>query len=162
MNARSLIIGAACVVGLAAVMLMSRHEQAILTDHLPPRIAHSTQAEAEAIAGPNALPVLGTGSEAPYIPAAPAGKDPYQTITAYVVLRPGATFDDITPGVLVLRQSNWATARGSLVMHSALAKHGDTWIASGLHNAVSDTSEPITRANFVGIVASVHVFPITP
>ena len=148
------ILGGLLVVALLVFAAM--RSQRVLTDGLPPRTEHASQALALVSAGPEATPVLGTGSMAPYIPAAPAGRDPLATVVAYVTLRPGATFSDITPGLLVIYRPRWAA--GAHVLHQAAQLTAAGWVMTGLHNTRSESWEPITAAEFVGIIKAVHVW----
>jgi len=147
---------AGAVVGLAVLVLLARNKQNVLERGLPPRIVCTDRAAALAQAGAAAIPVLGTGSLAPYVPAAPAGSDPLQTIMAYAVIDPAASFADIKPGALCIYSADFTPYR---VMHQASAKDSLGWIGSGLHNAHSEASWRITPQNFVGIVGRVYVWP---
>ena len=149
-----LIVGA--VIGCAALMFLARHKQRVLLDGLPPRIVCASKADALTQAGPGAIPVLGTGSLAPFISAAPAGSDPLQTVMAYAVIDPSATFEDIRGGTLCIYDADWTKFR---LMHQASAQDSLGWIGSGLNNAHSEAAWRITPQNFVGIVARVYVWP---
>lgn len=152
--ARYLLAGAAL---LALVAFVALRQQRVLERGLPPRTECRTQAEALTLAGPGALPILGTGSMAPYIPAAAAGRDPLATIVAYAVLRPGATIADVTPGALVTYRPGWDTA--AHVIHGAAAQDRDGWIMSGLANRDYENKHRLTAANFTGLVAHVYTWP---
>jgi len=120
----------------------------------------SESLEAWALAGPTAVVVLGTGSMAPYIPAAPAGADPLRTVCALVILAPDARYTDITSGALCIYTPNWA---GRNVIHQAAKIDGDGWVMTGLSNRYSESGERVTASNFVGIVARTYVWqPILP
>jgi len=149
-----LLIGA--VLGIALLVLLARHKQGVLERGLPPRIVCTDRAAALAQAGAGAIPVLGTGSLAPYVPAAPEGSDPLQTVMAYAVIDPAASFADIKPGTLCIYSADFTPYR---VMHQASAKDSLGWIGSGLHNAHSESFARITPQNFVGIVGRVYVWP---
>jgi len=149
-----LILGA--VVGLAALVFLAIHNQNVLERGLPPRIHCKNQGDALLQAGHGAIPVLGTGSLAPYIPAAPAGSDPMVTVVAYAVIDHAATFAEISPGTLCIYAPDWTKGR---VMHQAAARDSLGWIMSGLHNAHSEAGWRVTQQNFVGIVARVYVWP---
>ena len=155
MNTRALLI-ALVVLGLAAVLVLARRSQRVLIDGLPLRIECKTQAEAQALAGPGAISVLGTGSMAPYIPAAATGLDPLATVCAYVVLVPGATVEGVTPGALCIYVPEWARRN---VMHQAASFSEGGWIMTGLGNKTYENSERMTGRNFVGIVARTYVWP---
>lgn len=153
MNRVGLVL--ALVLGLAALLIVSKRHQAEIARGLPPRIVCANQGEAFALAGVGATPVLGTGSMAPWIPAALPGLDPRQTVVAYAVIDSAATFDGITTGALVVYFATWA---GGRVIHQAAARDGGGWIMSGLHNERSETWERVTAANYIGTVARVYVW----
>jgi hypothetical protein len=143
---------------LVAIAIVAKQRQHVLESGLPLRIQCLSEDDAKERAGPGAVPVLGTGSMAPFIPAAPKGKDPYKTNAAYVVFQSGATFEDITPGRLVVYKAEWA--KGAHVIHGAATKDSYGWIPSGLHNDRSESWARITPANLVGIIARVYVWPL--
>lgn len=147
---------AGAVLGIAVLVLIARHKQGVLERGLPPRIVCTNQVDALQQAGPGAIPVLGTGSLAPYIAAAPAGSDPLNTVMAYAVIDPAATFADIRAGKLCVYSTDWTKFR---VMHQASSRDSLGYIGSGLHNARSESWARITPQNFVGIVARVYVWP---
>ena len=153
MNRIALVV--ALVLGLAALLVVSKRKQADLARGLPPRIVCASQGEAFALAGVGATPVLGTGSMAPWIPAALPGLDPRKTVVAYAVIDTAATYDGITTGALVVYFATWA---GGRVLHQAAAKDSGGWIMSGLHNERSETWERVTAANYIGTVARVYVW----
>jgi hypothetical protein len=145
----------ALVLGLAALLVVSKRKQADLARGLPPRVVCVSQADALAQAGAGATPILGTGSMAPWIPAALPGLDPRKTVVAYAVIDTAATHDGITTGALVVYFATWA---GGRVIHQAAARDSGGWIMSGLHNERSETWERVTAANYVGTVARVYVW----
>jgi hypothetical protein len=145
----------ALVLGLAALLVVSKRKQAEIARGLPPRIVCANQGEAFGLAGLGATPVLGTGSMAPWIPAALPGLDPRQTVVAYAVIDTAATYDGITTGALVVYFAAWA---GGRVIHQAAAKDSGGWIMSGLHNERSETWERVTAKNYIGTVARVYVW----
>ena len=153
MNRVALVL--ALVLGLAALLIVSKRKQAEIARGLPPRIVCASQGEAFALAGVGATPVLGTGSMAPWIPAALPGLDPRKTVVAYAVIDTAATYDGITTGALVVYFATWA---GGRVLHQAAARDGGGWIMSGLHNERSETWERVTAANYIGTVARVYVW----
>ena len=145
----------ALVLGLVALLVVSKRHQAEIARGLPPRIVCASQGEAFSLAGVGATPVLGTGSMAPWIPAALPGLDPRKTVVAYAVIDSAATFDGITTGALVVYFATWA---GGRVLHQAAARDSGGWIMSGLHNERSETWERVTAANYVGTVSRVYVW----
>ena len=155
MNARNILIGL-LVVALVVILLVANRNQSVLEKGLPPRIVCTTEMDARVRAGAGSVLVLGTGSMAPYIPAAAPGKDPDTTPVAFAALRAGATFAEIKPGDLCLYLPTWTPG---YVMHQAAQKDGDGWIMSGLHNERSEASWRVTEQNFKGIIARVYVWP---
>ena len=155
---RSLIyvLGAALIV--AGLALMAWRSQRVLSANLPPRVECASQAEARDLAGLHGVAILGTGSMAPYIPPAPAGRDPLRTVCAFAVLDASASFDSITPGALCIYAPGWAN--GGLVIHVAAEKDRAGWIMSGLNNAHSEAAWRVTPANFRGIVRRVYTWPL--
>ncbi len=153
MNRIGLVL--ALVLGLVALLIVSKRKQTDLARGLPPRIVCASQGEAFALAGVSATPVLGTGSMAPWIPAALPGLDPRKTVVAYAVLDRAAPYDGITTGALVVYFATWA---GGRVLHQAAARDSGGWIMSGLHNERSETWERVTAANYIGTVSRVYVW----
>lgn len=148
------ILGAVCLaLGLGLLAWQAQHT---LTSNLPPRIECRDEAEARTLAGPAAIAVLGTGSMAPFIPAALPGQDPRKTVVAYAVIEP-ATYADIQAGDLCIYETEWTPG---LVMHPAAMKDFGGWIMSGTGNARSEARWRVTPANFRGIVARVYVWPL--
>jgi len=153
---RTVLLALGLVLLLAAIVLVARHKESVLVAGLPVRIVCTDQAAAKEQAGLGAIAVLGTGSMAPYIPAALPGRDPLSTVVAYAVLDGTATFDGITKGALIVYAPAWAKGR---VMHQAALLDSGGWIMSGLHNERSETWERLTPATYVGTVARVYVWP---
>ena len=84
MTLRTALLALGLALLLAAVLLVAKRKEATLVAGLPVRLVCADQAAALALAGPAAaIPVLGTGSMAPYIPSALPGRDPLATIVAY-------------------------------------------------------------------------------
>jgi len=156
MNTRAIII-ALVVLGIAMLLFLARKNQKVLHDGLPRRIEVASQAVAQAHAGPLAIPVRGTGSMAPFIPASAAGIDPLSVVMAYAVPQDGAKYVDITPGALVVYSINYV--KGHNTMHQAALLDGGGWIMTGLHNKGYETSVRVTKENFVALVAKVYVWP---
>lgn len=159
MNRIGIILAAVILASLVAFAWL---HQRIMVAGLPPREPCENRADAVAKAGAFArangglvIAVLGTGSMAPYIPAAPTGEDPRGYITAYAVTVP-ATFADIKPGSLCLYRAEWSPSVS--VIHQAAQRDGDGWVMSGLHNARSEAAWRVTPANFIGIAAKVFTF----
>ncbi len=148
---------------VAALGVVTWRSTRVMSDHLPPRTvcADESAARAQATAwalqsGGSVVAVLGTGSMAPYIPAAAAGRDPRATIVAYAVTRPGATYADIRPGDLCLYLAEWAPAQ--CVLHVAALYDALGWIMSGLHNRTYENAVRVTPANFRGLTAAVFTW----
>lgn len=149
------LLGAAIVVGGLAYLTFRSHR--VATDGLPTRIeCKGGEAEALALAGPRGIPILGTGSMAPFIPPAPKGKNPKTTVVAYAVMESAASYSDIQAGDLCIYQPEWHVG---LVIHQAVKRDGLGWIMSGLNNPRSESGWRVTSANFRGIVARVYVWP---
>ena len=151
---RSLLL-AVLALGLVVVLGLALRSERVLTAGLPLRIVAKSEADAWTLAGPAAVVVLGTGSMAPYIPAAPKGADPLRTVSALVVLVPQARYADIKAGALCIYVPTWA---GRNVMHQAAQIDAGGWIMTGLGNKEYETKERVTAANFVGIVARTYVW----
>lgn len=156
------ILAAALVLG--GLSWLAARSQRTLERGLPPRIvcASLPAAAAEAAAwqrqhGGTLLPILGTGSMQPYIPAAPAGADPRATIVAYAVTAAGATYHDIAPGALCTYRPTF-DASGHYI-HGAAERDRHGWIMSGLNNERSESWARVTPQNFTGLVAIVFVGP---
>jgi len=151
------ILGGLLVVALRVFAAM--RSPRVLETGLPPRMEHATQALALVAAGPHAVPVAGTGSMAPYIPAALPGAGDLRTIVvAYITPRTGARFPDITPGALVIYRPVWHN--GLPVIHGAALRDSAGWVMSGLANARSEPGERVTADNFLALVESVHLWPL--
>lgn len=149
---------------LAALVAFAWLHQRTMQAGLPPRTVCPTQVDALAQAGSFAkahggavVPVLGTGSMAPFLPAAPAGADPLTTIVAYIVIDPHATFAEIKTGSLCIYRPEWSPRYP--VMHQAAQQDSLGWIMSGLHNPRSEPGWRTTERNFVGLVACAFVWP---
>ena len=148
---RYILIGAAV---LAIIAFFAVRQQRAMIAGLPPRVVCASPVDAHLQAGIGAIEVLGTGSMAPYIPKAPAGSDPLTTVVALV--KPSERpFKSILKGDLVVYRPKWAKGN---VMHQAAQKQGEKWIMSGLHNAQSESFEPIGEDQFVCIVDKVFVW----
>ena len=152
---RSLLL-AALALGLVVVLGLALRSERVLTAGLPLRIVAKSQEEARTLAGLGAVAVLGTGSMAPYIAAAPKGSDPLATVMAYVVTVQGATIADVKAGSLCIYVPEWA---GRHVMHQAASFSEGGWIMTGLGTKSYETTERMTRRNFVGIVSRTYIWP---
>lgn len=148
------LIGIAVGLLVAALLLLAFWQHRAMASGLPPRIVCLNQLDALAKAGPSSYPVLGTGSMAPYIPAAANGFDPLATVVAYAkpVSKP---FAAIQKGDLVSYRPKWSKG---CVLHQAAQKTASGWIMSGLHNAQSESFEPITEKEFVAVIGAVYVW----
>ena len=96
---------------------------------------------------------------APFIPPAAPGLVPLDTVVAYVVLDPAATYESVAVGALVLYTAGWTSHH---VLHQAALKDRLGWIMSGLHNERSETWERVTPANYKGTVGRVYVWSPPP
>lgn len=155
MTLRRSILLAVLALGLVVVLGLALRSERVLLAGLPTRVIVASEAEAWTLAGPGAVVVLGTGSMAPYIPAAPAGADPLRTVCALAILVPGARYADITAGSLCIYVPHWANRN---VMHQAAQIDAGGWIMTGLGNKVYENKERVTASNFVGIVARTYVW----
>lgn len=144
---------------LATLLLLALRAHRTLLRGLPERIECTGPAEAFSRALADNLPpyrVAGTGSMAPYIPAAPAGADPLGTVVAYAV--PGhGRFADVRRGTLCAYAPTWC-APGMTVLHQAAQRTSAGWLMTGLANARSDGPEPMTPTTFRAIVVRVYVW----
>ena len=152
------------VLVLAALLGSALYWQHVFSSNLPPVTACHDRADAHAQAldyqaahGGRILTILGTGSMAPYIPAAAPGLDTEKTIVAYVVTEAHATFDDITPGSLVTYRAAWSEKYS--IIHVAALKDSGGWIMSGLHNPRSEPQWRVTADNFLGLAAHTFTWP---
>ena len=152
---RSLLLGVLAL-GLVLILALALRSERVLVNGLPPRIVVKSQVEARALAGALAVPVLGTGSMAPYIPSATNGADPLKTVVAYAVLNTDLVYSDITPGALVIYSINYV--KGSNTMHQAALLDASGWIMTGLGNKEYENRVRVTSANFVGIVSKVYIW----
>ena len=151
---RSLLL-ALLALGLVALLALALRSERVLTAGLPLRIVAKTQDEARTLASLGAVAVLGTGSMAPYIAAAPAGTDPLATVMAYVVTVQGATIADVRAGSLCIYIPEWA---GRHVMHQAASFSEGGWIMTGLGTKTYENAERMTGRNFVGIVSRTYIW----
>ena len=148
------LIGTAVVLLVVALLLLAFWQHRAMASGLPPRVVCASPVEAYLKAGGGAIQVLGTGSMAPYIPAAPKGSDPLTTVVALV--KPSERpFAAISKGDLVVYRPHWA--KGSII-HQAAQKQGGKWIMSGLHNASSESFEPVGEDQFVCIIQTTYVW----
>lgn len=154
-----LILAAAGV--LVALVAFSFRWQRVLEDGLPPRIECRSLDEAMAQAfawkvahGGEILRVLGTGSMAPYIPAAPIGVDP-RSFTAAFVVTSGEGFAALAPGRLCAYRP--AFAGEHVYLHQAATQDAGGWIMTGLANRHYEWWARVTPENFVGLAAATFV-----
>ena len=156
MTLRRSILVALLALGLVVVLGLALRSERVLTAGLPLRIVAKSQQEAQTLAGLGAVAVIGTGSMAPYIAAAPKGSDPFATVMAYVVTVQGATIADVRAGSLCIYVPEWA---GRHVMHQAASFSEGGWIMTGLGTKSYETTERMTGRNFVGIVSRTYTWP---
>lgn len=156
MTLRRSILVAVLALGLVVVLGLALRSERVLAAGLPLRIVAKSKEEAQTLAGLGAVAVLGTGSMAPYIAAAPKGSDPLSTVMAYVVTAQGATIADVKAGSLCIYVPEWA---GRHVMHQAASFSEGGWIMTGLGTKSYETTERMTGRNFVGIVARTYIWP---
>ena len=156
MTLRRSILVALLALGLVVVLGLALRSERVLTAGLPLRIVAKSQEEARTLAGIGAVGVLGTGSMAPYIAAAPAGSDPLAKVMAYAVPSASLRYGDITAGALVIYSINYVA--GSNTMHQAAQLDDHGWIMTGLGNKAYENKVRVTKENFVGIVSRVYVW----
>ena len=156
MTLRRSILVALLALGLVVVLGLALRSERVLTAGLPLRIVAKSQQEAQTLAGLGAIAVLGTGSMAPYIAAAPKGSDPLATVMAYAVPSASLRYGDITAGALVIYSINYVA--GSNTMHQAAQLDAGGWIMTGLGNKAYENNVRVTKENFVGIVTRVYVW----
>lgn len=143
----------ACLAFIALLFIAYRQQRAMQAG-LPPRIVCNTLAEAREQAGWAAYAILGTGSMAPYIPAAKPGQDPLSTIVA--LAKPSsAGFKAIRKGDLVVYRPNWFPGP---VCHQAALKDEGGWIMSGLNNRESESFTRVGPEQFLAIIEKVYVW----
>lgn len=157
---RALAIVVALVLG--ALVASAVYWQRALAAGLPPRAECPTLADAFAqardeakLTGGRLFAIVGTGSMAPFIPAATPGLDPKTTVVAYAVGVPDAAFADVQTGKLCVYVAAWDASL--TVMHQAAQFTASGWIMTGLHNKTYESGTRVTAANFRGIVAKVWV-----
>lgn len=156
---RNTTIVAIAVLALVAGAVVALRFLNRMSSALPLREEFGSRSEAHAAAlarvashGGAITSVLGTGSMAPYIPAAAKDKN---DIVAFVVTNPARDYASIKQGDLCLYRPDWL--RGSLVLHQAALFNSDGWVMSGLHNQRSESEERMTPSKFVGVVNYVSV-----
>ena len=142
---------------MVSLLWLAFRSQRVLEQGLPQRIECANQADAIKQAGPNAYPVRGTGSMAPFFPATPAGVDPMTTFVAYVVPS-GASYGEIKPGNLCIYWMALPDGTKLLVIHQAALKDSGGWIMSGLHNKRSESWARVTKENFVVVIGRAYVW----
>lgn len=159
MNARTLLLVAAGLAVVALASWLAWRAQRTLLRGLPPKTEHASVSQARDAAfayalahGGSVVPIAGTGSQAPYIPAARPGEDPKDPL-AFAVTSAGKGWADITPGALVIYRPAWHPS--SPVMHQAAQFSAGGWVMSGLHNERSESWERMTPEKFLGLVAYV-------
>lgn len=146
------------VVALALLLVLAWRYQRTLELGLPAREVCADAADARLRAeqwsrtnGYAMTPVRGTGSMAPFIPAAPAGSDPYATMMAYAAIDTRRTWASVQAGELCVYRSPQGP-----IMHSAAARRGAAWVMAGLHNRESDYY--MRESDLIGVVARVFVW----
>lgn len=155
---KSKLLVAGLALALVALFVLSYRTKRVLELGLPERVECLNQADALARAGNGAFPILGTGSMAPFIPPAPAGLDPMQTVVAYAVAREGATFEDARLGNWVVYAPTWQAKL--FAMHAVAQRDAGGLIMTGLHNKDFESFTRVTPANFRALVAKVYVWPL--
>ena len=148
------LVGIAVGLFIAALLLLAFWQHRAMQRGLPQRIVCLSPVDAFLKAGNGAIQVMGTGSMVPFIPAAPKGSVPEDTVVA--LAKPSSKpFKAISKGDLVVYRAGWTK---SLVIHQAAQKHGDLWVMSGLGNAQSEWFAPVSEKEFVCVVEAVYVW----
>ena len=162
MNRIGIILAA---VILAALVAFAWLHQRTMIRGLPPRTVCASQAVALAQAGAFAkahggdiVPVLGTGSMSPYLPAAPAGVDPLGYVGAYVIVDRSASYESITLGQLCVYRAEWSPRYA--VMHQAAQRDSLGLIMSGLNNPRSESHWRVTPKDLLGVAVHAFVWPV--
>lgn len=165
MNGKVIGLIAAAAVAIVVLLVLSRKSFSDLQANLPPKVLCASDGEAGMKAllwqmenpGGRIVPVLGTGSMAPFIPAAPQGRNPMETVVAMLgVVR--VPFDSIREGDLLTYTADFS--QGHPVCHVAAKKEGRGWIMSGLNNRYSETWTRVTEETYIAKVVVVWVWPI--
>ena len=158
---RNTIIALCASLALIAGAVIALRSYSTMSSALPQREEFGSRTEAYAAAlkfvtsnGGTITSVLGTGSMAPYIPAAKPGQ-PIEDAVAFVVTDPRRDYATIRPGDLCLYKPDWF--QGRLVLHQAAQFNSDGWVMSGLHNSRSESEERMTASKFIGIVVYTSV-----
>lgn len=148
------LVGIAVCCLVAILLLLAFWQHKAMASGLPERIVCSSPIDAHLKAGPNAIEVLGTGSMAPFIQAAPKNADPLKTVVA--LAKPSdKTFSEIKKGDLIVYWADWAHGN---VIHQAAQKDSGGWIMSGLHNAQSESFARVTAESFRAVIEEVYVW----
>jgi hypothetical protein len=142
---------AAGIAALSCLLLLAYCQHRSMVAGLPPRIVCASEAEAVLKAGAGAVPVRGTGSMVPFIPANPANP---QSIVAYAAPS-GKPYSELKKGDLVVYYADWAKGN---VIHQAAQKDGKGWIMSGLGNKQSESFARVTEKDFFFHVEAVYVW----
>jgi hypothetical protein len=137
--------------GLCLLLLLAYFQQRDMLNGLPARIVCASEAEAVLKAGAGAIPVRGTGSMVPFIPASPANP---MSIVAYAAPS-GKRYNELRKGDLVVYYADWAKGN---VIHQAAQKDGKGWIMSGLGNKQSESFARVTEKDFFFHVEAVYVW----
>jgi hypothetical protein len=152
------------VVALILLALFTWRTTATLSDNLPPRTECANQDDANAKAteyatkhGGLVVRVLGTGSMAPYIPAAPASGQVTNVMAYAVVSRSPSGYAGLKPGQLVVYTPDGGNP-GLYFIHVAAQKDGAGWIMSGLANKTFENRARVREDNFYGVASAVFVW----
>lgn len=149
------LIIAIAILALVAGIAFAVRSQRILLSGLPEREVCASREEAETKAGPTAIKVLGTGSMAPFIPAAKPGENPLETVAALVVPDFSRSFDSIKPGELccyLVKDAKFP------YLHGAALLTDSGWVMSGLANKNSEPYGRVTKDNFIFVAKKVYVW----
>jgi hypothetical protein len=128
-------------------------------DPMPPATNHQSAIEAKSALANQLLrivPVLGTGSMAPWIPAHPLGR---KIVVAFAGLD-STPYAHLKPGNVVVY-----SRYGQLIIHRLGEQDERGFLAFGIANEYGDRNPDgglgfVTPYNFVGKVATVALFPL--
>jgi len=137
------------ILALAALALLAGCGPRL--DPLPPSVTYPSAVEARAAVQAKGLadvPVTGTGSMAPWIPAHPGGKS---VIVAFAGLD-ATPYSDLRPGMVVVYSQF-----GRNLIHRLGAQDSRGFLAFGIANRDRDIGF-VTPHNFVGRVAFVALY----
>jgi hypothetical protein len=165
MNGKTIGLVAAAVVGVLLLLWVANRSSAALRASLPPKVTCLNASDAGmktliwAMENPGGriVPVLGTGSMAPYIPAAPPGQNPMETVVAVMGAR-RVPFAEVKEGDLILYAADFSP--GHPVCHVVAKKDQYGLVMSGINNEHTESWARVTEGNYLAKVVVVWVWPL--